>query len=121
MTASLTNGTTTVVVADILAAPLSRPLRRDVLDQTNAAAPKINAGTPGKLAGTITYLCDTLASALALDALYQSAATITLTSDAGAPLNGLQHVAVGDLRYNAERGLPGRPSKWTITVVIREL
>ena len=77
--------------------------------------------TPGKLAGTITYLCDTLASALALDALYQSAATITLTSDAGAPLNGLQHVAVGDLRYNAERGLPGRPSKWTITVEIREL
>lgn len=119
MTVSLTNGVSTVTVADLLAAPLARPLRRTDVDVMNTAAYRISAGTPGKLKGTLTYLCDDLADAMALDTLYSGTAPLTLTT--GGALTGLKHVAVGDLRYGTERALPGRPCKWTITVEIREV
>lgn len=103
---------------EIIAAPLSRPLRRTVLDVTNDDDYRVNYGTPGKLAGSVTYLCDTFTDAAALDALYQTTAVVTLTSDD--ELNGLRHLAVGDIRYSTEKALPGRPCKWTVQVEIRE-
>lgn len=121
MTVSLTSGATTVVVADIIGAALTRPLRRTADEVPTAAGYLVTAQTPGLLQGTITYLCDTLTDALALDTLYQGTATITLSTGTGNPLNGLLHVAVGALRYTAEKSVNGRPSKWLLQAEIREV
>lgn len=104
---------------EILAAALSRPLRREAVDVATAAAPVIVSGTPGLLAGTITYLCPSLAAAQAVDALYRAAAAPITLTDAG-ELAGLRHVAIGSLRLAAERAVPGHPSRWTVQADIRE-
>lgn len=121
MTTSLSNGSATVTVAEIIAAPLVRRLRREAVEALNDDDYRINSGTPGKLSGTITYLCNTLVDALALDTLYQGTAAVTLTTGTGAALNGLKHVAVGELRYNTEKATPGHACKWTVQVEIREV
>lgn len=112
--------TVTATADEILAAPLSRPLRRTADDVLDSADYRIVAGTPGRLRGTITYLCSTLAAALAVDTIYQGTPAVTL-SDAGNPLDGLKHIAVGDLRYGTERPVPGVPARWTLTAEIREV
>lgn len=121
MAVSLTNGTITATAVEILGAALVRHLRRTDLDAPNQAAPRISAATPAKLAGSITYLCDTLAQALAIDAVYTATATVTLTTGAGHALDGLTHVAIDQIRIDAERATPGRPSKWTVQAEIREV
>lgn len=103
----------------ILSAALVRPLRRSVYDVLNEAGAQIAVGTPGLLAGTITYLSATLEDALAIDGVYQFAGVVTLTT--GGDLDGLQHMAVGELRLGAEPGLNGRQSRWTLTADVREL
>lgn len=121
MSVTLSNGTLTVSVAEIVAAGLSRPLRRTADELANAAGYEINSGTPGKLAGTITYLCDSYADALSIDAIYQATATVTLTTGAGAALNTLTHKAVGTLRITAERATSGKAAKWAVQAEIREV
>lgn len=118
----IANGTTTVYAREIVAASLDRPLHRTATDRITAATPHIQSGTPGLLAGQITYLVDHLADALALDDVYKAAAPVTLTTWAPAgDMNGLKHHAVGTARMTAERATPGRPSKWLYTVEIREV
>lgn len=118
----ITNGTATVYVREIIAASLDRPLHRTATDRITSAAPHIQSGTPGLLAGQITYLVDHLTDALALDNVYKAAAPVTLATWAPAgDMNGLKHHAVGTARMTAERATPGRPSKWLYTVEIREV
>lgn len=112
--------TVTATADEVLAAPLSRPLRRTADDVLDSADYRIVAGTPGRLRGTITYLCSTLAAARAVDTIYQGAPAVIL-SDAGNPLDGLKHLAVGEIRYGAERTVPGVPARWTLTADIREV
>ena len=119
MSVSISDGTTSVAAEEIIAASLTRPLRREALEVSGDDAYLFNSGTPGKLAGQIVYLCGTLAAALALDALYQGAETLTLTT--GAALDGLTHRAVGKLELTAERAVPGHPSKWLLKTEIREV
>lgn len=104
---------------EFLAATLTRPLRRSVYDALNVPAPQISIGTPGLLAGTLTYLCASLAEALSLDGLYQFAGPITL--ETGGALDGFTHMAVESLRMTAERATPGQPSKWLTAVEVREV
>ncbi|MFT3971793.1 MAG: hypothetical protein QM695_16325 [Micropruina sp.] len=61
---------TLTATTELLTAQLDRPLHRTAIDRITAAVPHIQAGTPGLLAGQITYLCDDLNAALALDAVY---------------------------------------------------
>lgn len=77
--ATVSNGTSTVPV-EIIAATLRRPLRREAIGPINTAAPRIQAGTPALLTGQISYLCNSLADALALDAIYAGLAPVTLNA-----------------------------------------
>jgi len=104
---------------EIIAAQLERNYKRTDVDLLNTAAAQINAGTPGLLAGQLVYLCDTLAAAIALDAVYCT--TPAAQPVTGGDLDGLLHRAVGKGRLAAERALAGRPSKWLLTVDIREV
>jgi hypothetical protein len=113
------DGTTTVGAVEIVAATLTRPLRREVIEIRNSADVLINAGTPGRLAGQITYLCASLSRALALDALYRGTATLTLTT--GGEIDGLRHRAVDTPSMTAEKAVSGSPSRWLFTVPIREV
>lgn len=106
---------------EIVGAALTRPLRRSVYDALNEAAPQIAVGTPGLLAGTITYLCSTLADALAMDGVYQFPGLITLETGTDEALNGFKHMAVDQLRLTAERTVNGRPSKWMVQAEVREI
>lgn len=120
----LINGLTMAVQAEaqeVVGAALTRPLRRSVYDALNEAAPQIAVGTPGLLAGSITYLCDTLEEALAIDGVYQFAGLITLETGTGAALHGFQHMAVDQVRLTAERTVPGKPAKWLVQAEVREL
>lgn len=121
MSVSLSDGTTTVTVSEIVAASLKRPLRRSEFDVLNDDDYRINYGTPAKMAGQITYLCDTLVDALALDTLYRGTAAVTLTTGTGAALNGLKHVAVETLELTAERAMPGKASRWLLRAEVREV
>lgn len=114
VTATVSSGAT-----EIINASLKRPLRRSVYDALNVAAPQIAIGTPGLLAGQITYLCDTLDDAMALDQTYQYAGTITLNT--GGALDGFKHMAVEDVNLTAEKAIPGYPSKWLVQVGVREI
>ena len=118
--ATISNGTLSAT-AELIAAQVERNLRREATTIIMTAAPQIQSGTPGLLAGQLTYLTDTLADALTLDAIYKGTVAVTLTTGAGADLNGLKHHAVGTVRFVAERPLPGRPAKWLTTVEIREV
>ena len=114
-------GATTVTFEELIGADLLSPLRRTDLDVLSLAAPRINDGTPGLRRGTLTLLCATWASASAVEELYRTTATITLTTGAGQALDGLKHRAVGQLRVTAERTVPGRPSKWAVQAEFREV
>ena len=114
-------GATAVAFEELIGADLLVPLRRTDLDVLNQAAPRINDGTPGMRRGTLTLLCADWASATAVEALYRTAANITLNTGAGQALDGLKHRAVGQLRVTAERATPGRPCKWTVQADIREV
>lgn len=104
--------------AEAIAAALERDLQRDAFPDS-AGTYQISSGAPAKLAGILTFLCDTWTDLRALDALYQQADTVTpVSSDA---LNGLAHVAVRSPRYTAERAQPGKPSKWLAAVDVREV
>lgn len=121
MSVTLTNGTTTVTVSEIVSAALTRPLRRVSVDVLNDDNYQIVAGTAGKLRGQIVYLCDSLVDALSLDTLYRDSATITLVTGTGAALNGLTHIAVDNLELSAEKAIPGWPSKWLLRAEVREI
>ena len=114
-------GATTVTFEELIGVDLLVPLRRLDLDVIGQAAPRINDGTPGMRRGSLTLLCADWATAVAVDALYRTSANITLGTGAGQPLDGLKHRAVGGLRISAERTIPGRPCKWTVTVELREV
>lgn len=105
---------------ELLAAQLERPYRRTALDLLNTAAPQFAAGVPGLLAGQLTYLCRTYADAIALDAVYCNPEAAAVVAPPN-PLDGLRHRAVGAGRLVAERALPGKASKWLLTVEIREV
>lgn len=114
-------GATTVTFEELIGVDLLVPLRRLDLDVIGQAAPRINDGTPGMRRGSLTLLCADWATAVSVDALYRMSANITLGTGAGQPLDGLKHRAVGGLRISAERTIPGRPCKWTVTVELREV
>ena len=126
--ATVPGGTTVQAVAsslsyaatadELIGAALERQLRRSVADVWNAEQSLITAGTPGLLSGQLTFLCASLAQALAVDSVYRMAGLITLTT--ADELNGLQHRAVGTARMNPERVLPGRPARWLLVVDFRE-
>lgn len=120
MSVVLTSSAGTVTVDEIVTASLARPLRRDVLQLSTTSAPRVNYGVPGKLSGSITYLCPDLSTAMAADSLYQASAAVTLSS-AVAGLDSLTHVAVGQLRMSAERTVPGRLARWLVQVEIQEV
>ena len=108
---------------ELLAATLERPYRRAALDLLNTVAPQFAAGVPGLLAGQLTDLCRTYGDAIALDAVYcnpEAAAVVAPPTEIN-PLDGLRHRAVGAGRLVAERALPGKASKWLLTVDIREV
>lgn len=112
--------TTTATPDEILSASLERDLRRVVMEPVNASEALINSATPGLMVGQITYLCSTLADAIAVDALYQGHSTATLSTGSGNALQGFKHKAVEKIRLSAERAVPGYPSKWLATVTVRE-
>lgn len=112
---SISDGTTTVTVEEILSAKLTRPLYTSVTEADGEAT--VSRGVPGALSGTIVYLCATLADALAVDALYR-AGDVTLST--GGALDGFDHCAVDTLELAAEKAVPGHPSKWLATVQIKE-
>jgi len=114
-------GATTVTFEELIGADLLSPLRRTDLDVLNQAAPRINDGTPGLRRGTLTLLCADWTSATAVEALYKTAATITLGTGAGQALDGLKHRAIGSLRITAERTTPGKPCKWSVQAEFREV
>jgi hypothetical protein len=114
---TVTDGTTTVGALEIIAASLSRPLRRDALD-ANQADYLFTAGTPGLLAGRVTFLCASLARGLALEALYQGTALLTLAT--GGALDGFKHRAVGTTSLTAEKAVEGSPARWLLAVDVRE-
>ena len=118
MSVSLSNGVLTAPAEEIIAAALEVDLRRTAEDVLNMAPVQINSGTPGLLAGRITYLCADLPDLLDLIEVYKANAVCTLTT--GAALDGLRHKAVGRMAIGAERALPGHPAKWTLQVEIRE-
>lgn len=120
MAPSLNNGTDWCWAGEILAVALARPLRRTDSDLLGAAAPIIQAGTPGLRAGSISYLVDDYAAAASIDTMYQGASAVYINNALGA-LDGFKHHAVGTLRITAERALPGRPSKWIVQVDVREV
>lgn len=107
------------VADEIINAQLKRPLRRSVYDALNVAAPQIAVGTPGLLAGSLTYLCETLADALSVDTIYQFAGAITLVT--GGALDGFVHMAVDDVSLTAEKALPGKESRWLVQASVREI
>ena len=103
---------------ELIGAALERNLRRSVADIWGAEQALITAGTSGLLQGQLTFLCASLAQALALDSIYRLAGLVTLGSSD--ELNGLTHRAVGSSRMSPENALPGRASKWTLVVDFRE-
>lgn len=113
--AMLTYGAT---CEDLLGAALERDLRRSVADIWNAPGALITAGTPGLLAGQLTFLCSSLAEARSLDSVYRQPGLVTL--DSADELAGLRHRAVGRSRMTPERSLPGRAAKWLLVVDFRE-
>lgn len=118
----IVSGLTMAVTAqaeEVVGAALTRPLRRSVYDALNTPAPQIAIGTPGLLAGSITYLCSTLEDALVLDSVYQFPGLITLST--GGALDGFRHMAIEQLRLTAERAVPGKPSRWLVQAEVREL
>lgn len=104
---------------ELLGVALERDLRRSVADIWNDPQALITAGTPALLSGRFTFLCTTLADALALDSVYQLPGLATL-EDSGSDLDGLEHRAVGRTRITAERALPGVAARWTVEVEFRE-
>lgn len=64
---------------DLLGVAFERPLRRSVADIWSDPDPLITAGTPGRRAGRLTYLCDSLAQASALEAVYSMTGLMLLT------------------------------------------
>lgn len=121
MSVQVTAGASRVTVDEVIAVTMIRPLRRTADDAIGQADYLVTSGTPGRRKGTITYLCPDEATTAALEALYQGTATLVLTTGAGNPLNGLRHVAVGDLRIATERALPGRLPRWTVQAEVREM
>lgn len=103
---------------ELVGAALERDMRRSVADLWNASQALVTAGTAGLLAGQLTFLCESLAQALAVDAVYRMTGLITLGSSD--ELDGLTHRAVGRARMNPERPLPGRASKWLYVTDFRE-
>lgn len=111
---------------ELVGVALERDLRRTAADIWNDAETLITAGTAALLSGQLTYLCRSLAEALALDALYRTPALLTLSNDSTslpadlAGLAGLTHRAVGRIRINPERALPGKTPRWQLVVDFRE-
>lgn len=104
--------------AELVGVALERDLRRSVADIFNNSQSLITAGTAGLLSGQLTFLCNSLAEANSVDAVYRMPGLVTLgTSD---ELNGLKHRAVGRVRMNVERPLPGRSPKWMLITDFRE-
>lgn len=118
---NLTDGTTTVPVDDVTATRLDRDLGTTTIAAASGwivAQQPTYVGTMA-LTGTLEVLVPDLAAALAVDALIR-AATVTLDA-AGHPLDALQFRAVDRLRIVAERTVPGRAARWTVTVPFVEV
>lgn len=114
MTVTLTGPGPVTATADMVtAARLDIPTRRTAYDVRDDEYPLITAATAGALSGALTYLCPTLAAALALADVYKLG-TCTLTTGTGEPLNGLVHVAIGTIRVANDR------TRWTVTAEIKE-
>ncbi|MFT3832881.1 MAG: carbohydrate binding domain-containing protein [Micropruina sp.] len=103
---------------EVIGAALERPYRRSVADIWGDAQPLITAGTPGLLAGRLTFLCASLASAMGLDAVYRMPGLVTVVSGGG-ELTGLTHRAVGTARLSPELAR-GKTPKWTLEIEFRE-
>lgn len=119
MTLTLSAGSTAVVVDELIDANLARAMNRTITTPLNQAAVTVNHGTPGKLSGTLVYLCRSLTDAAAAVQLYAGTTPVTLTAGGG-QVTGLTHYAIGTARIAAERVLPGQLPRWTISVDIRE-
>ncbi len=115
---TVSDGTTTVGAVEIVASTLERGLRRTVQEPPTSAEALITAAVPGLLEGQLTFLCASLARALALEALYRGTAVLTLTTSG--ELTGFRHLAVDKTRLTAEKAVPGNPARWLLTVTVRE-
>lgn len=105
---------------ELIGATLERDLRRSVADVWSSPGALITAGQPGLLAGTLTYLCATLAQARGVESVYRMGGLVTLHSDSpDDELDGLTHRAVERTRF-APQMRPGRAARWTLAVDVRE-
>lgn len=105
-------------VDELIGVSMERNLRRSVADIFNDAQSLITAGRAGLLQGQLTFICSTLAQALAADSVYQIAGLVTLTGDNA--INGLTHRAVGSNRIDAEEAQYGKAARWKLIVDFRE-
>lgn len=110
----------TATPTEIVGVALERDLRRAAIDVNDTAEALITAGTPGMLAGQLTYLCDTLPAVLELDGLYCNTTPVVI-AEPGHPLDGLTHRAIGRTRITAERALNGLASRWLYVTDFREV
>lgn len=102
---------------EIVAATLERDQRRD--QAINASGGLVLTAAPvGPLAGQLTYLCSTWAAVAALDAIYRTGPVTLAATTTVLPAS--THYAVGNVRYNTDRPVPGRDARWLVTVPIRE-
>lgn len=104
---------------EVLDVRLRRSYKNVDLDLLNSASPILNSGTPALRAGQFTFLCNTLADALAVDAVYcQPTPAYLVTTDG---LNGLKHYAVESGEMSSEEALPGKACRWLFQVEVREV
>lgn len=102
--------------SEIVSCTLDQPTRREALIGA-AGTPILTKAPHGPRTGQIVFLADTITDVLALTALYTTSGPITITGEPA--LAGWKHWAVGTIRSATERAIPGKPTRWLVTVPVQ--
>lgn len=101
---------------EIVSAALDRPLNAAAFDSGVSRAAIITRAPAGALVFRGVYLCPSFAAALIVDSLHQYPGTVTASGATAGELAGVAYTGTGKLTMAAEKAVPGKPSRWLVTV-----
>jgi hypothetical protein len=117
MTATLTDGTTTVAAIFALTHEASRESRNVIHNIIGRPDPDVSLAPAGLRTGTLQLLFPALADALACESLAASGVPLTYT-DTEQPSSGMRFVLTGTVRRTLD---PQARKRWTVDVPFQEV
>ena len=117
MTAAISNGALSASPKDITGYASTREARNIAHVIIGQSEPAVTFKPAGLRTGTLQLLVDTLADALAVEAVYTATGIVTLT-DTDLPLLNMQHVATGNLTVALD---DATHAFWTVAVDYTEV